>query len=41
VLPSAIEVGEALMVTLGGGFALTVTVAFAVTVPPAPDAVAV
>jgi hypothetical protein len=40
-LPEAIEVGLALMLTLGGGFAPTVTVEVAEVVPPAPVAVAV
>jgi hypothetical protein len=40
-LPAAIEVGFAEMVTVGAGpvLAFTVTVAVAVTVPPAPVAV--
>jgi hypothetical protein len=40
-LPVAIEVGFAAMVTVGAGPVLTVTFAVAVTVPPAPVAVAV
>jgi hypothetical protein len=40
-LPEVMEVGNAVMVTVGGGFGVTVTVAAAVTLPPAPVAVAV
>jgi hypothetical protein len=39
--PPAIAVGLAEIVTVGGGFAVTVTDAVAVTDPPAPVAVAV
>lgn len=40
-LPEVIEAGLAVIVTVGGGFAVTVTVAVAVTVPAGPVAVAV
>jgi hypothetical protein len=40
-LPGAMAVGSAVIVTVGGGFAVTVTVAVAVADPPAPVAVAV
>jgi hypothetical protein len=41
VLPETIEGGVAAMVTVGTGFALTVTAAVAVIVPPGPVAVTV
>jgi hypothetical protein len=40
-LPGAIEVGLAVMLTVGGGFEVTVTVTFAEALPPVPFAVAV
>jgi hypothetical protein len=40
-LPEEIEVGLAVMLTVGSGLELTVTVAFAEVLPPAPVAVAV
>jgi hypothetical protein len=40
-LPETIDVGLAVMVTVGGGLGVTVRVAVAVTFPPAPVAVAV
>jgi hypothetical protein len=40
-LPDAIEVGFAVMLTVGGGFELTVRVALAEVFPPAPVAAAV
>jgi hypothetical protein len=40
-LPEEIDVGLAVMPTVGGGFAVTVTVVFAEVFPPAPVAVAV
>jgi hypothetical protein len=40
-LPELIEAGFAVMLTLGGGFELTVKVALAEVFPPAPVAVAV
>jgi hypothetical protein len=40
-LPSVIESGFAVIVTVGGGLSVTVTVALAVTLPEGPDAVAV
>jgi hypothetical protein len=40
-LPGVMAVGSAEIVTVGGGFAVIVTVAVAVTDPPAPVAVAV
>jgi hypothetical protein len=40
-LPGLIEVGLAVIVTVGGAAATTVTIAVAVAVPPAPVAVAV
>jgi hypothetical protein len=39
--PEVIEVGFAAMLTVGGGFAVTVMVALAEVFPPAPSAVAV
>ena len=39
--PEIIDVGLAMMLTVGGGFAVTVTVIFAEVFPPAPVAVAV
>ena len=40
-LPDAIEVGFAVMLTVGGGFAPTVKIALAEVVPPVPVAPAV
>jgi hypothetical protein len=40
-LPDGIEVGFAVMLTVGGGFEVTVKVAFAEVVPPVPVAAAV
>jgi len=40
-LPAVIEVGLALMVTVGASDAATVTVVFADVFPPGPDAIAV
>jgi hypothetical protein len=40
-LPDAIEVGFAVMLTVGGGFAPTVKIALADVFPPAPVAAAV
>jgi hypothetical protein len=40
-LPDVIEVGFAVMLTVGGWFAVTVTVVFAEVFPPGPVAVAV
>jgi hypothetical protein len=40
-LPAVIELGLAVMVTVGAGFGVTVTVVLAETVPPAPVATAV
>jgi hypothetical protein len=40
-LPEEIEAGFAVMLTVGGGLEVTVTVAFAELFPPAPVAVAV
>jgi predicted S18 family serine protease len=39
--PDAIEAGLAVIVTPGGGFAVTVTVVAAEVLPPAPVAIAV
>ena len=40
-LPDAIDVGFAVMLTVGAGLDVTVTVVTAEVLPPAPDAVAV
>jgi hypothetical protein len=40
-LPDVMEVGFAMMLTVGGAFAVTVNVALAEVVPPAPVAPAV
>jgi hypothetical protein len=40
-LPEMTEAGLAVMLTVGGGFGVTVTVAVADVLPPAPVAVAV
>jgi xanthosine utilization system XapX-like protein len=40
-LPEEMEAGLALMLTVGAGFEVTVTVALADVLPPAPVAVAV
>jgi hypothetical protein len=40
-LPDAIDVGFAVMLTVGGGFAPTVKIALAEVVPPVPVAPAV
>jgi hypothetical protein len=39
--PEVIEVGLAVMLTVGGGFEVTVTVTLAEVFPPSPFAVAV